>query len=516
MSLTVVLVHLALLLVGQGDLVFVESDIRNIENNPWMENSQIVHIESDCILILSGGSAPDGINWLVVDRAPIDLDRYRILYKAQCSEVLPSLPGEIMLTTDEFILLRLPEPEMGPVEIQGIGFLRPLRIHHERIPSTPLDVSMVDSILVDQIVDAVSEDSIITYIGHMQSYGTRYMTSPEYDACADWTDTWMASHGLLTEQQTFFYSSDSMSNVIGEIVGLENPERIFIICGHLDSYGSNPSIAPGADDNASGSAGVLEAARIMSQYSFRNTVRFVLFAAEEAWMVGSEYYVLQAYQQGEDIQGAINLDMVIYAPNLSDSVFIPYDTQSELLAITAGEYFSEYSPSISPRIIYDPGAPSDHASFWKYGYTAIEIAEASADEIWGGYNPYYHQPSDLLTNYMASFPYGTDMIRASIGLFASLADPIGMSSVDGGVLNPDRIEVYPNPCHTGSISIQVDGAVTGGAPILLMDLSGRTCAIGALDESGACQFDLPSLPNGVYSIICPDTGSEPVRFVLIR
>jgi len=96
MSLTVVLVHLALLLVGQGDLVFVESDIRNIENNPWMENSQIVHIESDCILILSGGSAPDGINWLVVDRAPIDLDRYRILYKAQCSEVLPSLPGEIM------------------------------------------------------------------------------------------------------------------------------------------------------------------------------------------------------------------------------------------------------------------------------------------------------------------------------------------------------------------------------------------------------------------------------------
>ena len=516
MSLTLVLAHLALLLVGPGDLVFVESDIRDVEAMPWMAGSQIIHIESDCFLALTGNTTPTEVDWLVVDTAPIDLDRFRILYTAQYGEIMPSLPGEIMLTTDDFILIRLPEPEVGPVEIPGIGFLRPLRVHHERSHAPIPDVSWVDTVLVDQMVDMVSEDSIQAYIGHMQSYGTRYMFSPEYDACADWADTWMASYGILSEQQTFYYSGDSMSNVIGEIVGLENPERIYIICGHLDSYSSNPNIAPGADDNASGSSAVLEAARIMSQYSFRNTVKFVLFAAEEAWMVGSEYYVSHAYQQGDDIQGAINLDMVLYAPNISDSVYIPYDAQSEPLAINAGDLFAEYSPSIFPRIIYNPGAPSDHASFWMYGYTAIEIAEGSAEEIWGGYNPYYHQGSDLLINYLPSFPYGTDMIRASIGLIASLADPIGPSSVEGGVLNPDRIGVYPNPCHTGSIRIQAEGVAVGEARVFLMDLSGRTVAVGALDGSGVCQLDLPSLPNGVYSVICPDAGMAPVRFVLIQ
>ncbi len=515
MNLTLVLAHLALVLVGQGDLVFVDSDLRNVEAMPWMAGSQIVYIESDCFMALAGDTSPTGVDWVAIESAPVDLDRFRILYTAQYIEIMPSLPGEIILTTDDFVLIRLAEPELGPLEIPGIGFLRPLRIHKGRNPAPKQDISWVDSVLVDEIVSMVSEDSIMAYIGHMQSYGTRYMTSPEYDACADWADTWIAAHNIPCEQQTFFYSGDSMSNVVAEIVGLENPEVIYIICGHLDSMGPVGN-APGADDNASGSSAVLEAARVMSQYSFRNTVRFVLFAAEEAWMVGSEYYVEQAYLQGDDIQGAINLDMVLYAPGSSDSVYIPYNDQSGPLAITAGELFAEYSPSISPRIIYDPSAPSDHASFWLYGYSAIEIAEASAEEIWGGYNPYYHQASDLLSNYTFSFPYGTDMIRASIGLIATLADPIGPSSVEGGVLNPYRISVYPNPCHTGSISIQAEGSAIYGARIILMDLSGRAVATGALDESGVCRLDLPSLPNGVYSIVCPDTESTPVRFVLIR
>lgn len=513
---TASIVSLTLLLPGRGDLVFVRNDLREVDSMPWMDGALIVHIESDWFMALMQEAPPREFQWLMIDSAPVDLDRYRILYTAQCDGTIPSLPGEVVLHNNDIMLIRLPEPETGPVEIPGVGFLRPLRLHRERISVAKPDISRADTAIVDEIVAAVRQDSITALVEHLESYGTRYMTSPEYDACADWADTWIEAHGVSSQLQTFSYAGDSMSNVVAEIPGSENPDDIYIICGHLDSYCSNPSTAPGADDNGSGSAAVLEAVRVMSPYSYRNTIRFVLFAAEEAWMVGSEYYVDQAYQQGDNILGAINLDMVLYAPYLSDSAYIPYNDQSELLALAAGEMFAVYSPSITPRVTYDPGAPSDHASFWQYGYSAIEVAEASAEEIWGGYNPYYHQPDDLLENYISSFPYGTDMIRASIGLFATLADPVGPSSLEMEAPGEGSVDVYPNPCHTGSVSISRQDNPESGADFLLLDLSGRTVAAGELDENGLCQLDLPSLPSGVYSVVFLDSGSEPARFVLIR
>lgn len=516
MILTALIASLFIVLPGRGDLVFVRCDLREVDGLPWMEGARPVHIESDWFMALMPDVPPEEFHWLLIDSAPVDLDRYRILYTAQYDGAIPPLPGEAVLKRESFLLIRLLEPETGPVEVPGIGFLRPLKLHHEAINVTEPDISRADTTMVDEIVSAVSQDSITALVEHLESYGTRYMTSPEYDACADWADTWIEAHGVSCQLQTFSYAGDSMSNVVAEIQGIENPDDIYIICGHLDSYCSNPATAPGADDNGSGSAAVMEAVRVMSPYSYRNTIRFILFAAEEAWMVGSEYYVNQAYQQGDNILGAINLDMVLYAPYLSDSAYIPYNDQSELLALAAGEMFAEYSPSITPRVTYDPSAPSDHASFWQYGYTAIEVAEASAEEIWSGYNPYYHQPNDLLANYMSSFPYGTDMIRASIGLFAMLADPVGPSSLEVEAPGSGRIEVYPNPCRTGSVSISRQDHPEGGADFLLLDLSGRMVASGELEENGLCQLDLPSLPSGVYSVVFLDSGAEPVRFVLTR
>lgn len=516
MILALILTRLVVLFSAPGDLLFIHSDIREVNSSVWMESAQIVYIDAGSILAIEGTSSPADVNWEVVDVAPVDLDCYRILYTAQCDEILPPVPGEIILTTENFVLIKLARATSEPVAIPHIGFLRPLRLHKTNFADPAQSTSRADTVLVDEMVAMVSEESIQDYVEVLEGYGTRYMTSPQYDAAADWADTMMASYGLATEQQTFYYSGDSMSNVIAEIIGVENPEVIYIICGHLDSASNNPAVAPGADDNGSGSASVIEAARVMSSYTFRNTVRFVLFAAEEAWMVGSEYYVEDALLQGDDIQGAINLDMVMYAPNAIDSVYIPYDDQSEALAILAGEQFEKYSPSIFPRVTYNPGAPSDHASFWLFGYKAIEVAEASAEEIWGGYNPYYHQAGDILANYLSSFPYGTDVIRASIGLVATLAEPIDQSSIEDSPSNPMSFNVYPNPCSTGSITIKADGMSTNGRAFLLYDTSGRTVAAGSLDAMGESQLNLQNLPAGVYSVVCQDVESSAVRFVLIK
>ncbi len=510
------LVTLFLLGASAGDLVFVDCDVRDAAAAPWIEGMTILHTESDCFLALSGATAPAGVDWNVIDVAPVDPDSYRILYRAMCRSAMPSLPGEVVLETERFMLIRLASPDRGLVTVPGVGILRPLRPAVACPEATAPEPAMVDTALVADIAAAVDGDSLNAFISHMQSYGTRYATSPEYDACADWADTWMSTHWIPSEQQYFDYGGYQICNVEAEIPGVEFPERIYIICAHLDSYCAEPSTAPGADDDGSGSATVMEAARVMAQYQFRNTVRFVLFTAEEFWMVGSEYYVQQAYEAGEDIRGAINLDMILWAPGDPDSVFIPYDAASEDLALAAGEAFAEYAPSIFPRIVYDPGAPSDHASFWQYGYDAIEMAEGSADEIWGGYNPYYHQPEDLLLNYMPSFPYGTDVARAAVALLATLAEPLGPSSVEGGGAPIDGdIIVSPNPCTSGSLRILVPEGLQPGAVLSVVDLAGRIVAETGSVGPGELVLDLGTLPGGVYSVVCPGAGAAPARFVLL-
>jgi len=499
-------------LTGTEELIFVNSDIREVQDQAWAQDLVPVLIESDCFLALAGGETPYTEEISVIASAPVDLDQYRIIYPAQVDGELDHLPGEIVFTSGRFLVLKLDSPCESSVFLPGAGFLRPLRIHLGGIRSSGYSYPPMNGI-VDQIAGDVSEDTLKSYISHFESYGTRYTTYPQYDASADWADTMMQSYGLETEQQRFYFQSDSMSNVIGEIQGIQHPDRIFIICGHLDSISDNPPVAPGADDNASGSACVMEAARVMAPYQFKNTVRFVLFAAEEQWMVGSEYYVEQAYQQGDSILGAINVDMLLFAPSINDSVYIPYNDQSQEVAFLAGDIFAEYAPGIYPRVTYDPGAPSDHASFWQYGYTAIEIAEASCEEIWGGYNPHYHQSTDLLSSYLSSYPYGTQLSAAAIALLATLAEPLN-SSAEEGTGNVNTFRAGANPC---SGVMTVIGFPGEDQSFQVFNIAGREVSNGVLTSQGEHHIDLQALPGGMYTVCFPGLQDQPpIRFVLLN
>ena len=94
-------------------------------------------------------------------------------------------------------------------------------------------------------------------------------------------------------------------------------------------------VAPGADDNASGTAAVLEAARVLSQYRFKHTLRFVTFAAEEQGLIGSYYYVAEARSAGTPIGGAINLDMIAWDSDDDDAMDIHAGTRSDSQALGA-------------------------------------------------------------------------------------------------------------------------------------------------------------------------------------
>ena len=170
------------------------------------------------------------------------------------------------------------------------------------------------------------------------------------------------------------------------------------------------SLAPGADDNASGVAAVLEAARIISQMQTRYTIIYALWDEEEYGLVGSGNYAYQALISGENIVGVINIDMLAWDSN-DDNVFDLYSSsvgKSLDLARLASALSNYFSPDLYPLLITQGGSGSDHASFWQNGFSAFMIEEVNDD-----FNPYYHTSNDNLSHF--DFDYFFDLTKLAIG-----------------------------------------------------------------------------------------------------
>jgi hypothetical protein len=483
-----------------GDLMLFEADIRTVSAEPWMSEVAVVFQSVEYFIGVTDDPQVKGLDGVSqIAAGPVDLDAYRLVHLRPGQELPAELPGTPVFERGTIALVRLFEPTCDPVMIEGVFFVQPLRVQVDRGETPPVPAPGATDGYVEDIVASVSEANLAATIQHFQDYGTRFCLSPEYDQATAWVDEWFTQHWLPAEQQFFYFYGDSMNNVVAEITGQLDPDRIYIICGHLDSIVWPIAPAPGADDNGSGSAAVLEAARVLGPYNFNYTIRFVLFGAEEVGLVGSEVYASQAYGAGENIQGVVNLDMILYAPPGRDTLWIPYDDNSQALAEYARGVMLQYVPELGTEITYDPSATySDHASFWQFGYPAILGIEHDVD-----FNPYYHQSTDLLENYLPFFPFGTNCTRGAIAVIASLAEPIGPSSSGGGGTPPPALRIWPNPC-AGILTIDLSSPT--GSPVSVYDLSGREMATSATTPGQSLELDLTGLPGGLYTVVC-GTGS---------
>ncbi|HRE11119.1 MAG TPA: M28 family peptidase, partial [Ignavibacteria bacterium] len=103
-------------------------------------------------------------------------------------------------------------------------------------------------------------------------------------------------------------------NVLATKIGSKYPNQYYIICGHYDNMPSG-SLAPGADDNASGTCAVMEAARLLAPFTFDYTLIFVAFDEEEQGLIGSHAYADSSYNRGDSIKGVLNFDMIAWDSN---------------------------------------------------------------------------------------------------------------------------------------------------------------------------------------------------------
>ncbi|MFQ6093850.1 MAG: M28 family peptidase, partial [bacterium] len=274
---------------------------------------------------------------------------------------------------------------------------------------------------VAYLVSQVSQQDIRGYIKDLQDFGTRYSYSPMCDSAAVYLYNQFAEMGLSVEYDYFDLDGYTKRNVVATLPGVVYPDSFFIICGHYDSYSYDPwNLAPGADDNASGTAATLEAASILSQYYSEVTILFICWAGEEEWMVGSGDYAYRARAEGMAIGGVLNFDMIAY-PTTDDSLFMYVfcDYPSEPLADLAVALNTEYDIGLSLTKVIDPNDVSDHYYFWEVGYLALDFCEDTAENIWGGSQPHYHTTHDTLgTLYL---PLARRTTQVGVALLATLA-----------------------------------------------------------------------------------------------
>ena len=293
-------------------------------------------------------------------------------------------------------------------------------------------IAQVDSATVYQYDGDLSGENEVSIGGQPYTLYTRYSYSGEpVQKATQFVYEHFESLGLEVEYHDYNWAGYNWRNVVATKPGVTDPDDIYIVCAHVDSISNDPyNYAPGADDNASGVTAVMIAADILSQYDFEYTIRFVTFTGEEQGLRGSHCYAQDAYNEGDDILGALNLDMIAY--DSDDQPIIELHAGTGAGSIAIANLFSDvvdtYGIDLVPEII-TAGATtrSDHASFWDYGYDAI-----LAIEDWDDFTPYYHTTNDQLSSLNIS--YFTEFVKASVGTIASMSYPLpGKGYLEGTV-----------------------------------------------------------------------------------
>jgi hypothetical protein len=383
------------------------------------------------------------------------------------------------------------------------------------VPRPPLGVDPD----IAQILLAMSSAQMTANIQRLQDFRTRYSYSDSCLAAGYYIRDRFQALGFETTLDPFTFNTYTINNVIGEKTGVERPGEIYIICGHYDSI-SNQSWndAPGADDNASGTAAVLEAARVLAPIPFEATIRFIAFAGEEQGLVGSRHYVEQhIIPQQEDLRAVINLDMIAFVhPNYPewDANWYGDIPVSGDLAELVGQCVQEYTTCVLHLTLDpEPTYGSDHYWFAGYGYPAVFGIDA---QLWNApdWDPYYHTVNDRLNT--LDPPFATELARGAVAALATLAVPAEGTAVLEPVTPSGslRLAVGPNPFRA-SATFEVGAERVG---VRITDAQGRLVT----EFAGSGRLVWPArdaagrlLPAGVY-FYTVRAGTKEVSGRLVR
>ena len=413
---------------GPSVLVKIPKDGTGIWETLVAGRMTVIQELDSCYLVLAGrGDLPflkgRGVTTIVLDRNTRGAD-YVFLDAARAAGADLDSRGRLIPVEDGTVIFR---PDSGNAHDHlppGLPRKFPAAasiLEHLSRP-VPTGLSVSQTVRRDEtalrLPELVSRDRLRALVQGLQDFQTRYASTPQCEAAGESIYEVFASLGLRTEYHPFSFRGYESRNVIAEKPGETHPHEILIICGHYDSTSRSPLVfAPGADDNASGTAAVMEAARVLASVPMDFTVRFVAFSAEEWGLFGSRAYAASARAAGEKIIGVINLDMIAYADAMPEDLEVIANPQSAWLAERLDLAARAYAGLAVRKIVNASFIYSDHASFWDMGYPAVLAIE---DEPLR--NPHYHRDTDTIET--LNFDFFEAAVRSATGLLAELGQPV--------------------------------------------------------------------------------------------
>ncbi|RJQ49517.1 MAG: M28 family peptidase [Nitrospiraceae bacterium] len=240
-----------------------------------------------------------------------------------------------------------------------------------------------------------------------------YLQTEALSKASEYIRDEFSSYGYAVLEQPYEVEGRAYRNIYTEIKGSRQPEKILVVGAHYDTVTGTP----GADDNASGIAGLLELSRLLKGMSSALTVQFVAFTLEEppffrSSFMGSQRYAQSLKQKGTDVEGMICLEMIGYFTDEPESQLFPlpflrwkYPTKGNFITLVSNIHSKHFLKRVkdafqkgtdlrtesfsSPSFVIGTDF-SDHRSFWKSGYDAVMVTDTAFFR-----NPQYHGIGDV-------------------------------------------------------------------------------------------------------------------------
>lgn len=308
-------------------------------------------------------------------------------------------------------------------------------------------------------------------------------------------------------------------NVYADHHGEKRPDEMIVLSGHYDSIiqtgGNAMEIAPGADDDASGVAAVLEAARVLADLPTERTIRFLLFSGEELGLLGSTAYAIAEREADRNVIADVQVDM-IGIPN-GDPLRLIANEESIWILAEAAPLRELYTPDLEWSLLISPNETfSDHASFWANGYDGIQVSETIDFES----NP-LHTPGDTLGNLDFDFSLqATKLTTALVATMAGIVEEASTTPTEAG-----QAAAYPNP-GSSRFTIRVNAPGGERIEVIIYNTAGRevwqSSAVASAGVTTYIEWDSrdrhgDQVRAGVYLARIKSAGIEKTRkLVLVR
>ncbi|MCB1056560.1 MAG: M28 family peptidase [Acidobacteria bacterium] len=325
-------------------------------------------------------------------------------------------------------------PEQRVFALEPDMVLAAQRANHEVVRRTTFEPA------VQQVVDSIDVNRWFSDIVTLAGWNRNTRRPGVLDA-RDWlAQQFSAFPGMSVTTQSFQVGSTTAWNVIADLPGKLRPDTWHIVGAHYDSTSENTAAAaPGAEDNASGCAGVLELARAMVAHPPAETVLFICYSGEEQGLYGSTDHAsrLVASGDGAHLASVQIMDMIGYTGDADLDCLLESNSSNIPLMNLYADAAAQYTNLRIVTSTFPFG--SDHVPYLNRGFTTLLVIEND----WDSY-PSYHRTTDLPGN--VSLAMGGETLRMNAAALAHLAGAPSAEAVFGSGFESGDLSEWSSSC----------------------------------------------------------------------